>query len=223
MRTGAGRGLLATGLLATGLLAAVLLAGCGAGTGLPAPTPTPTATPTPQNNPGSGTITREWSESVTQSGGGSTSVIRQAYKAVVLVNLTKVDIRAWTIDGKATITATFTSDFQSQTSTPLGPCNVHYTDDASGAGNVDVEGGMEAGDGTYEFHVNIPGLDGSNNTVRDDSGCFGGTNRETTPWPVAPDMVGGSGNYSGNGISGNTSKPREGGKDAASWSFSITP
>jgi hypothetical protein len=160
---------------------------------------------------------------VTQSGGGVTSVIHQEYKAVVLVDLTKVDVRAWTIAGKATITAKFTSDYESHMTSPLGPCNVHYTDDSSGGGSVDVEGGMEAGDGTYEFHVNIPGLDGTNNSVRDDSGCFGGTSRETTTWSIAPDTVGGSGKYTGNTFSGSTSKPREGGKDAASWTFSITP
>jgi hypothetical protein len=220
-------------------LVAILLAAC---TGTPGAATTevePTSSPStqvgavPGGPPGGGgggggagggdsSVTREWSETVTESGGGVRSVIHQEYKAVVRVTLTKVDIHAWTITGQATITAAFTSDYESRMTTPLGPCNVHYTDDASGGGTVAVEGGLEASDGTYQFHVNIPGLDGTNDTVRDDSGCNGSNNRETTPWSVAPDLVGGSGQYTGSSISGSFTKPREGGQDAATWRFTLT-
>jgi hypothetical protein len=171
---------------------------------------------------GSNSITHVWSEEVMQSGGGIKSLIRQQYKAVVSVTLTKVDLHAWTLTGQATIAGAYTSDYESRQTTPLGPCNVHYTDNASGGGSVAVDGGLEASDGFYQFHVNIGGLDGSNETVRDDSGCNGTNIRETTPWSVAPDRVGGSGDYTGNAISGSERNPREGGQDVVSWSITLT-
>jgi hypothetical protein len=162
-----------------------------------------------------------WSESVTQSGGGVSSVITQTYTAVVAVTLTGGDPGSWTITGTADITGTYTSNYESRTTTPLGPCNVHYTDNASGGGKVDiVDGGLEARDGFYQFYVNIPGLDGSNSTVRDDSGCNGPNNRETTVWSIAPTTKGGSGEFTDPGhISGSHSEPREGGEDTVTWDF----
>jgi hypothetical protein len=219
------------------LVAIMLLAACGTGTtGVP-PTPTPTPSPTiqgggvPGGQPGGGggtgggagsSITRAWSETVKDSGGGTTSVIHQEYKAAVRLTLTKVDIGNYEITGTASISGVFTSDYTSQQTSVLGPCNVHYTDNASGGGSVAVDGGLEARDGFYQFTVNIPGLDGSNDTVRDDSGCNGTNIRETTPWSVAPDRVGGSGEYTGNAISGTTSRPRQGGQDVTTWSFTLT-
>ena len=169
-----------------------------------------------------GSITRTWSESVTQSGGGTSSVITQQYTAAVSVSLTKVDEGAWTITGPASIVSAFTSDWVSNQTSSLGPCNVHYTDDARASGTVDVEGGLEARDGFYQFYVNIPGVDGSNATVRDDSGCNGPNNQETTPWSAAPITASGSGEMtSPRTISGSSSEPRQGGEDTVTWSFSL--
>lgn len=175
--------------------------------------------------PGGGaasSITRSWSESVTQRGSGTSSVITQRYTATVRVSLTKVDVGAWTITGTADIDSAFTSDWVSQQTSSLGPCNVHYTDDAKASGTVAVEGGLEASDGFYQFYVNIPGVEGSNATVRDDSGCNGPNNLETTPWSAAPITASGSGEMTGpRTISGNSRAPREGGEDTLTWSFSL--
>jgi hypothetical protein len=100
---------------------------------------------------------------------------------------------------------------------------VHYTDDAKASGSVQVEGGLEAGDGFYQFHVNVPGLDGTNETVRDDSGCRGPNNSETTTWSVAPITAGGSGDLTDpSHISGSTTEPREGGEDTVKWDLTRT-
>ncbi len=169
-----------------------------------------------------GSITRKWSESVTQSGGGTSSVITQQYTAVVNVSLNKVDEGAWTISGSASISSTYTSDWTSNQVSSLGPCNVHYTDNASASATVDVEGGLEAYDGFYQFHVNIPGAEGSNATVRDDTGCNGPNKQETTPWSAAPITASGSGEMTGaRSISGGSSEPRQGGEDTLTWSFTL--
>jgi len=201
-----------------GLLAS-MLAACGQET-----SPLPTAGETaPANGTWSGVVTRTWSESVAQSGDGVQSLVSQTYKAVVQVSTTQVDAGVWELGGSAEIVSTHTSDYQSRTTTSLGPCNVHYTDDAKGNGSVQVEGGLEAYDGSYQFHLNIPGLDGSNETVRDDSGCGGPNNSETTPWSVGPVTAGGSGDLSGsNHISGSTTEPREGGEDTVTWDLTLT-
>jgi len=175
--------------------------------------------------PGGGSassITRTWSERVMERGSGTSSVITQQYTAAVSVSLTKVDEGAWTITGTASIVSAFTSDWVSNQTSSLGPCNVHYTDDAMASGTVDVEGGLEARDGFYQFYVNIPGVDGSNATVRDDSGCNGPNNHETTPWSAASIMASGSGEMTGSRtIAGSSSKPRQGGEDKVTWSFSL--
>jgi hypothetical protein len=170
-----------------------------------------------------GSITRTWSESVTQTGDGFSSVVTQQYTAVVQVNLTKVDVGGWEITGPATVTSSFTSDVTKRLATLLGaPCDVHYTDDASGAGTVTVTGGLEAIDGFYQFFVDIPGVDGSNATVRDDSACDGPNDHETTLWQVAPMTAGGSGDFTDPGqISGSSSAPRPGGEDTVTWSFTL--
>lgn len=170
-----------------------------------------------------GSITRKWSERVTQSGDGFSSEITQQYMAVVQVTLTNVDIGGWEITGRADVTSSFTSDATSRMTTLLGaPCNTHYTDDASGSGTVTVTGGLEARDGFYQFYVDIPAVDGSNDTVRDDSDCDGPNYREITPWPVGPITAAGNGDVTDpDVITGSSSEPREGGEDTITWSFSI--
>lgn len=169
-----------------------------------------------------GSITRRWSESVTQTGGGTSSVITQQYLAVVSVSLSKVDEGGWTISGPASISSAYTSDWRSNQVSSLGPCNVHYTDNASASATVDVEGGLEARDGFYQFYVSIPGAEGSNATVRDDSGCNGPNNQETTPWSAAPITASGSGDMTdARTISGSSSTPRQNGEDTLTWSFTL--
>lgn len=203
--------------IGSGLLIVWLLTACAEGT---APPPEETAS---MGGTWSGTVTRIWNESVEQSGEGMHSLTSQSYRAVVLVSSVEGE-GAWELAGKAEIVSSFTSDYERRTTTPLGPCKVHYTDDARASGSVQVEGGLEAGDGFYQFHLNIPGLDGSNDTVRDDSGCHGPNNRETTPWSVAPITAGGSGDLTDpDHISGSTTAPREGGEDTVKWDLTRTP
>lgn len=169
-----------------------------------------------------GSITHTWSESVTQTGDGTSSVITQRYTAVVSVSLTEVDEGAWTISGPASVTSSYTNDWKSNQTTTLGPCNVHYTDNATAMGSVQVEGGLEARDGFYQFYVNIPAVDGSNDTVRDDSGCNGSIQREMTPWMAAAITAGGSGDLTDpRTLSGSSSRPRTGGEDTVSWRFAL--
>jgi hypothetical protein len=169
-----------------------------------------------------GSITRRWSESVTQSGGGTSGVVTQQYMAVVEVSLSNVGDGGWTISGPASISSTYTSDYRNNQTSSLGPCNVHYTDNASASDTVAVEGGLEARDGFYNFYVNIPGADGSNATVRDDSGCNGPNKQETTPWSAAAITVSGSGDMTdARTISGGSSTPRENGEDTVTWTFTL--
>jgi len=209
-----------TKLIGVGLLVVSMLAACDQETpALPAAEET-----APVNGTWSGVVTRIWSERVEQSGDGSHSLITQSYKAVVQVSSTQVDVGGWELAGNAEIVSTYTSDVQNRMATLQGdPCNVHYTNDAKGGGTVQVEGGLEAYDGFYQFHVNIPGLDGSNQTVRDDSGCHGPNNSETTHWPVAPITAGGSGDLTDpNHILGSTTESREGGEDTVTWDLTFT-
>ncbi|HET8784027.1 MAG TPA: hypothetical protein VFM38_00205 [Candidatus Limnocylindrales bacterium] len=172
----------------------------------------------------SSSVTKTWNESVTESGGGSSSTVSQTYRASASLSLTRVDIGAYEITGTAQIGSTFTSEFQSHMDTELGPCNQHYTDDASASGSVDVEGGLEARDGFYNFYVTIGGLDnGTSTSVRDDSGCFGSSNTSTSPWSVGSITVGRSGTFTGLSISGSDTQPREGGTDTATWTLTIEP
>jgi hypothetical protein len=154
------------------------------------------------------------------------SVITTTYSAVVHVTLTKGDIHAWSFAGSADISGTYTSDFKSHADSPLGPCDEHFTDDASGSGTVDLwSGGIEASDGHYQFTLNIAGIDnGSSLTVRDDTGCFGGSTTETVVWGIAPDTMGGDGDYTDpNHITGSWTHPLEGGSDVLTWDLTLTP
>jgi len=45
-----------------------------------------------------------------------------------------VDAGRWTLAGPVKIIATFSSDWVSRQTSPLGPCNHHYTDDAEAKG-----------------------------------------------------------------------------------------
>lgn len=207
-------------IVCLGALVVAVLSACGAKpeTASESPSPPPAA----RGGGPDGSITRNWSETVTQSGGGTSSVITQQYMAVIRVSLSKVDEGAWTISGPASISSTYTSDWRSNQASALGPCNVHYTDNASASDTVAVEGGLEARDGFYQFHVNIPGADGSNATVRDDSGCNGPNNRETTPWSAAPTTASASGDITdARTISGSLSTPRRDGEDTLTWNFTL--
>jgi hypothetical protein len=240
-------------IIPSGVLAIVLLAGCSAASPLTAPSPSPLPSSTALAGAGGGggggqpggaggagggggpggaggaggggpnTLTRKWNTVVNTSGDGSSSVVTEDSLAEVHFTLTKVDIGSWTITGTAAVTGSFTSDFQSHTVTSLGPCDTHYTDNASGAGTGAVTGGLEARDGFYNFYIAIPGVDGSNDTVRDDSGCFGPNDRETTPWSVSSSTPTESGNMTDpDHISGSTNTPTAGGSEVITWSITLT-
>jgi len=132
-----------TKAIGSGLVVVWLLAACAQGTA-PLPPAEPAGGTAPAHGTWSGTITRIWSERVEQSRGGAHSLITQSYKAVVRISSTQVDVGGWELAGNAELISSYTSDYESHTTTSLGPCNVHYTDDAKGSGTVQVEGGLEA-------------------------------------------------------------------------------
>jgi hypothetical protein len=225
-------------LLIGPIIGALLVACGGGGGGTPAsqastPTPTPTASATvggavPSGGGGSGgsggpgggsggggnTVTLAWSENVDRSGSGATDLVTQDYKAVARLTLTRVDVGSWTIAGQALVSGSFKEDYKSDCS--------HYTDNASGSGTVDVSGGLEAVDGSYQFHLDILGVTGSNATVRDDSPCGGPNNAETTEWPIARANSGGDGTYTDlHHITGTWTKPRTGGNETLSWDLAL--
>ncbi len=216
-------------LLIGPIIGALLVACGGGGGGAPTsqsstataastPTPTPTASVTvagagPSGGPGGGggnTVTLAWTENVDRSGSGATDLVSQTYKAVAQLTLTRVDVGSWTITGQAVVNGSFKEDFKSNCS--------HYTDNASGSGTVDVSGGLEAADGSYQFNLDILGATGSNATVRDDSPCGGPNNAETTEWPIAEANSGGDGTYTDlHNITGTWTKPRTGGNETLTW------
>jgi hypothetical protein len=202
------------------LLVLGLLAACGGGAA-PAPAEASEGTAS-EGGTWSGTVTRRWEQDVEQFGEGMESRARQTYEAVAQISSVQVDIGAWELSGSAEIVSTFTSDYQNRMTSSLGPCNAHYTDDAKGQGNVPVEGGLEAGDGFYQFHVNISGLDGANETMRDDSGCRGPNKRETVPWGVAPVTVAQSGDLDDPDHISGSSETREGAKETITWDLKRT-
>ena len=220
-------------LLIGPIIGALLVACGGGGGGTPvgqSSTPTPTATASATvggssgvggsggaggaGGAGSSTVTLAWTEKVDRSGSGATDLVTQDYKAVAHLTLTRVDVGAWTITGRADVSGSFKEDFKSDCA--------HYTDNASGSGTVDVSGGLEAVDGSYQFHLDILGVTGSNATVRDDSPCGGPNNAETTEWTIAPANSGGDGTYTDlHHITGTSTKPRTGGNETLNWDLSL--
>ena len=163
---------------------------------------------------GSSIVTLAWTEKADRSGSGATDLVTQDYKAVAHLTLTRVDVGAWTITGRADVSGSFKEDFKSDCA--------HYTDNASGSGTVDVSGGLEAVDGSYQFHLDILGVTGSNATVRDDSPCGGPNNAETTEWTIAPASPGGDGTYADlHHITGTSTKLRTGGDETLTWDLSL--
>jgi hypothetical protein len=148
------------------------------------------------NPPGgtwTGTLRRQEEQTVAESGGGTASKVRQTYDATITIRATAVDAGRWTLAGQATIMATFSSDWVSRQTSSLGPCNQHFTDDAEAKGGGVIEGGLEIDDDFFQLTVRVPGVDGTMNSVRDDTGCFGSRTTETNPWPAAQKTLGESG------------------------------
>lgn len=143
-----------------------------------------------------GTLTREYDLVETEGGAGNSSTIEEHYVGTVTFHSIEADFRRWNLVGDAAIVANGLSDYWSTTETPLGTCTRHYTDTRQASDTGDVEGGMSMlGDGEYEFNLTIPGIDGTNDAVRDDSGCFALRDSSTEPWPVAFERVGGTGKF----------------------------
>lgn len=227
-----------TRAIASGLLAMLLLSACAAKTGGPGestapagslvgPGPTTGATDeTGAQGTWTGTLTHELSTRVTETFPNSSSVVAEDYKAVVRITSTAVDIEGWELGGSAELVKHLTSDSQTHNVSSVGPCNLHYTDDASADGTVTIDGGLETRNGIFQFYVNIPGLDpvGTNLTVRDETGCFGANNQETNPWYIGPTTSSGDGDLTDpNHISGGTTTPTQGGEDKLTWSFTLNP
>lgn len=192
------------------LLLALLAAACGSG-----PPPAPAgATPAGQGS-WTGTLTRRVELSESMAGATTTS----SYLATVQFSSTAADIRRWTLAGEATIKATGSMETLFSEATPLGQCTQHYTDDMLAEGRRPVDGGLEQRGTEVEFSIRLPGLDGTLTAVRDDSGCFGTRQESTEPWSVGAVTVGGSGELTGNTVSGSTTL----GTETVSWTLTYGP
>jgi hypothetical protein len=196
----------------------------GGQSGGPGGQPAGPGAPGGPGGPGGDFVTRTWSETVRVSDTTMQSVVHQEYQATIHVVFGSGDgTGGWTLTGTAEITSAFTSDGTEQLQDITGaPCSIHYTDNAGATGTVNViDGGIEARDGFYQFHVDIPGVDGSNTAVRDDSGCLGANTTEQTPWSAAPIIASGNGEYTGRHISGSFTEPRQEGEDKVTWSLTL--
>lgn len=192
------------------VLLALLAAACGSG-----PPPAPAgATPAGQGD-WTGTLTRRVDLSESMDGATTT----ETYLATVAFHSTSVDIRRWTLSGDAAIKATGSIDMKSSETTPLGQCTLHYTDDMLAEGRLPVDGGLEQRGTQVEFSIQLPGLSGSLIAVRDESGCFGTRTESTEPWSVGAISVGGSGELSGNSVSGSTTLDAE----TVTWALTYQP
>lgn len=173
-----------------------------------------------------GTLTYNWTQRVEETGPGMHSLQEQTYHATVQITSTQVDIKAWELTGTALVTASWTSEFSSQLDTPLGPCNQHYTDSVppNSPMQVDVSGGLEVGDpgDLYQLSVGLTGFELTNHTVRDDTGCFGSSTVEDTPWPVAPTTLGDSGTVTDpTHLTGTLVKPNSTGDDTLTYDLRL--
>jgi hypothetical protein len=171
-----------------------------------------------------GTLRRQEEQTVEESGGGTASKIIQTYDATVTIRATAVDAGRWTLAGQANIIATFSSDWVSRQTSPLGPCNQHFTDDAEAKGTGAIEGGLEIDDGFFQLTVRVPGVDGTKNSVRDDTGCFGSRTTETNPWPAAEKTLGESGQLADPNVISVTRKEPDGSTVVTTtWNLRRTP
>ena len=172
-----------------------------------------------------GTLQRKEEHTTLQSGDGTSSKIIQTYEATITIRATAVDSGRWTLAGPANIIGTFTSDWVSTQTTPLGPCNEHYTDDAQAKGMGVVDGGLEIDDDFFQLTVQVPGIDnGTMSSVRDDSGCRGSRTLENNPWAVSAQTLGDSGKLTDpNVISITKREPDANGIVTTTWNLRRTP
>ena len=171
-----------------------------------------------------GTLQRKEEHTTLQSGDGTSSKIIQTYEATITIRATAVDSGRWTLAGPANIIGTFTSDWVSTQTTPLGPCNEHYTDDAQAKGMGVVDGGLEIDDDFFQLTVRMPGVDGTMTSVRDDTGCFGSRTAETNPWAAAERTLGESGQLADPNVISVTRKEPDGNNVVTTtWNLRRTP
>ena len=171
-----------------------------------------------------GTLHRKEEHTTLESGSGTSSTITQTYEATITLQATAVDAGRWTLAGPVTIIGTFSSNWISNQTTSLGPCNVRYTDDAQAKGTGVIEGGLEIDDDFFQLRVQVPGADGTMSSVRDDSGCRGGNTSENNPWTVSEQTLGESGKLTDpNVISVTKRQPDANGVVTTTWSLRRTP
>ena len=214
------------------VLLASLLAACSGGS-LPSfllPDPNqPTSEPTPDAGAAegtwSGTITRTYRNKVTTSNVGSTTTDITTYTAKVRISSTWVSLGGWKFSGDADITGTWMNDSVEDYDSPSGHCHKHYTDDASAADTKPLTGGLEVSDGRYQFNVHLEAIEGTDTSVRDDSGCFGRNDgAETVSWAVAFVYIDGSGDVTDpNHITGSKTTPVDNGEDTNTWDLTRSP
>lgn len=174
-----------------------------------------------------GTLTYNWTQTVEETGPGMHSLQKQTYHATVDVTSTQVDIKAWELSGKAFVTASWSSLYDSHLDTPLGPCDEHHFDEVpeNAPRQVDItDGGLEVGDvgGLYQFHVSLWGFELTSHTIRDYSGCTTGHYVEDVPWPVAATTLGDSGTVTDRThLKGTLVKPNSTGDDTMTYDLRL--
>lgn len=174
-----------------------------------------------------GTLTYNWTDTVEETAPGIHSRREQTYHATVDVTSTQVDFHVWELSGKAFVTASWSSLYDSHLDTPLGPCDEHHFDEvpANVPRQVDItSGGLEVGDlgELYQFHVNLSGFELTSHTIRDYTGCGTGHYVEDVPWPVAPTPLGDSGTVTDRThLMGTLVKPNSTGDDTLTYDLRL--
>jgi hypothetical protein len=154
-----------TKLLASCLSLLVIVSGCGAGTTIVLPSPAATSHPQASAPPGgtwTGTVSYEWTSHIVSTGGQETT--DEMYSAHTQVTSQALGLERWKLTGQGNVESSrsIVSDFIIGTT-----CHAHYEDQASGNSAVVVpDGGIEIDGNRYQLRVEIPGITGSETTVR---------------------------------------------------------
>jgi len=155
-------------------LAVLLLTGCsGAGPGLDAlssalaglPIPSDASEPQESLTGGTwtGTVSHEWTKHTVVDVTDGKETTDEMYSAQTQVTSQAVGLDRWKLTGQGNVESSrsIVSDFT------VGKCHNHFDDEASGSSSVVVpDGGIEIDGNNYNIRVEIPGITGSETSIR---------------------------------------------------------
>jgi hypothetical protein len=152
---------------ATVLSMVIVLAGCGAAN-LPSflsSPPSESMSPPTSAATGewTGTVSYEWTRHNVVTATDSTETTDEMYSAHTQITSQAVDIDRWKLTGQGNVVSSrsIVSDFT------VGNCHNHFEDAASASSAVVVpDGGVEIDGNRYQIRIEIPGITGSESTVR---------------------------------------------------------